>query len=140
MSTTPFVHRLRITYRDCTIGNHVYYSRYLELLEEARGEWFRSIGWPLRQLQEQDIAFPVLTAHLDYLAAVCYDDIVQVQLWVESLTRLRLQVGFAICHEDGKPLVKGYTQHICASVEEKPKRMPAELLQALQQFEAGPVT
>ena len=31
-----FLHRHRVTYAECTVGNHVYYSRYLDLLESAR--------------------------------------------------------------------------------------------------------
>jgi acyl-CoA thioesterase FadM len=59
MRESPFRFPRRITCSECTIGNHVYYSRYLDLLEEARGEFFRSIGWPLLKLQELGIAFPV---------------------------------------------------------------------------------
>lgn len=40
----PFRYRHRVTYADCTVGNHIYYGRYLDLLEAARGEWFRSMG------------------------------------------------------------------------------------------------
>ncbi|HAV63593.1 MAG TPA: hypothetical protein DCY13_14660 [Verrucomicrobiales bacterium] len=135
MSSAPYVHRHRITYAECTIGNHVYYSRYLDLLEEARGEWFRSFGWPLLQLQTEDIAFPVTEAHLEYAAPARYDDLVRIELWVMALTRLRLQVGFAVRDESGSSLVNGQTHHVCTSVSEKPRRMPVELFNALRRYE-----
>ena len=37
----PFRHHHRVTYAECTIGDHVYHSRYLDLLEAARGEFMR---------------------------------------------------------------------------------------------------
>lgn len=40
MSHQVFVWNRRVTYADCTVGNHVYYSRYPDFLEEARGEFF----------------------------------------------------------------------------------------------------
>jgi acyl-CoA thioesterase FadM len=35
-SAEVFQHHLRVTASDCTVGNHVYYSRYLDWLEAAR--------------------------------------------------------------------------------------------------------
>ena len=49
-----FCHTYRVTYADCTVGDHIYYSRYLDLLEAARGEFFRSLGCTFLQWQEQD--------------------------------------------------------------------------------------
>ena len=40
----PFRHPHRVTYAECTVGNHIYHSRYLDLLEAARGEFLRSLG------------------------------------------------------------------------------------------------
>ena len=58
--SSVFVHRLRVTYASCTLGNHVYYSRYLDFLEEARGELFRHLGRTFVQWQEAGLIFPVL--------------------------------------------------------------------------------
>jgi len=45
--SAPFRHIYRVVYADCTLGNHIYYSRYLDILEAARGEFFRHLGVPL---------------------------------------------------------------------------------------------
>mgnify|MGYP001314701482 CR=1 FL=1 len=39
-----YTHLHRVTYADCSNGNHVYYGRYSYFLEEARGEFFRYLG------------------------------------------------------------------------------------------------
>ena len=49
---TMFRYTHRVTYAECTVGNHIYHSRYLDLLEAARGEFIRSLGRPVLELQE----------------------------------------------------------------------------------------
>lgn len=134
MSSAFHVHRRRITYSECTVGNHVYYSRYLDLLEEARGEWFRTLGFPMIELQSQGFAFPVVAVRIEYLAPARYDDVLSIELRINVLTRLRLNIGFAIRKDPDETLVTGRTDHICASIEERPRRMPVELFRALEPF------
>ena len=74
MSGSIFRHEQRVSYSLCTIGNHVYYSRYLDILEVARGEFFRHLGLPFRQWQEREIIFPVVECQLRYKGAARYDD------------------------------------------------------------------
>src|SRR5271163_4863489 len=62
----PFRYQHRVTYAECTVGDHIYHSRYLDLLEAARGEFMRSLGATVFELQEQDFIFPVIEAHLRY--------------------------------------------------------------------------
>ena len=64
----------RVTYAECTVGNHVYHARYLDLLEAARGEFFRGLGFPFLGLQEQDTVFPVIECQLRYKAPARYDE------------------------------------------------------------------
>ena len=59
MSTAQiFEHHLRVPASDSTVGNHVYYSRYLDWLEAARNEFFRAIGHPFPELFETGIMLP----------------------------------------------------------------------------------
>lgn len=109
------------------MGNHVYFSRYLEILEQARGEFFRSIGFPLTMLQEQDVIFPVIEVRLRYLAPARYDDLLAIEIGVADLSKVKCSFAARILGGDGKVLVEGQTVHVCTSISEKPKRMPVEL-------------
>ena len=84
MSNQSFVHLHRVTYADCTIGNHVYYANYLGILEAARGEFFRSLGSTLLKWQEAGFMFPVVEAHLRYKALARYDDVLSIEIWVTA--------------------------------------------------------
>lgn len=66
MAFKTFIHPVRVTYAECTVGNHVYYGRYLDYLEEARGEFFRQMGCPLLQWQQAETIFPVIELRLRY--------------------------------------------------------------------------
>jgi acyl-CoA thioester hydrolase len=68
MTELTYRHTHRVTYAECTVGNHVYYARYLDLLETARGEFFRHLSTPLLELQNQDLIFPVIECRLRYKA------------------------------------------------------------------------
>ncbi len=120
------------------MGNHVYYSRYLEMLEEARGEFFRHLGCPLPGLQEAGTAFPVIGLQIAYKGAARYDDLLTLELRVNEMGGIRLSVGFRILNAGGALLAEGETRHVCASMDEKPRRLPKELLEKLQPFLHAP--
>lgn len=130
--SAAFIHRHRVTYASCTVGNHVYYSRYLDLAEEARGEFLRHLGVPLAQLQTAGFIFPVLEVDMKFHAAARYDDVLNVEITVTHLDRIRVHFGFRVLNEQGTPLVEGETRHVCTSLQDKPQRIPADLAAALR--------
>jgi acyl-CoA thioester hydrolase len=134
MSDPVFQHQHRVVYAECTVGNHVYYARYLDMLEEARGEFFRRAGWPLLALQESGTAFPVIGVEIAYHGPARYDDILSIELWITEMRGARLNFGFCIRHAGGSTLAQGHTRHVCASLDEKPKRLPKELSEGLAPF------
>ncbi len=134
MSANVFRHIYRVTYADCTMGNHIYYGRYLNLLEAARGEFFRQLGIPLLQLQEQDLIFPVVECHLRYKAPARYDDVLSIELWPSLAQGARLNFGCRIVREDKTLVLEGETFHVCTVLNEKPKRMPADLTAKLENY------
>ncbi|HEY9172992.1 MAG TPA: hotdog domain-containing protein, partial [Verrucomicrobiae bacterium] len=75
MESAAYRHAHRVTYADCTAGNHVYYARYLPLLEAARNEFLRHLGQPFLDWQNQDTLFPVLECHVRYQSPAHYDDL-----------------------------------------------------------------
>jgi acyl-CoA thioester hydrolase len=134
MSVSVFQHQHRVVYAECTVGNHVYYARYLDILEEARGELFRLAGWPLLALQEGGTAFPVISVEIAYKGPARYDDLLTIELWLAEMRGIRLNFGFRILHANGAMLAEGATRHICAGLDEKPKRLPQGLLDGLAPF------
>lgn len=130
-----FVCQHRVSYSECTIGNHIYYSRYLDILERARGEFARSLGTPLQSLQDQDLIFPAMEVQLKYLRPARYDDVLTIRLWLSELDRVRIRFQYLVEREsDNKPILTGSTLHVCTSIHEKPKRIPPEISEKLKAF------
>lgn len=124
-----------VSYAECTVGNHIYYSRYLDILEKARGEFFRRLGKTLLQWQAEDTAFPVLECRIKYHAPARYDDRLKIEVRVTKAEGVRLNFSHAIYRlAPSQLLVEAETFHVCASLGEKPKRLPGELLRMLSEY------
>jgi len=132
MSEGRFRHQHRVVYADCTLGNHVYYARYLDLLEAARGEFFRELGTTFLAWQERGFMFPVIEVQLSYQALARYDDLLQVEVWVTTAERVRLNFAYRVTNQTGESVLEGETHHVCMNLAEKLKRLPEELVVALK--------
>lgn len=127
----PFRHQHRVSYAECTVGNHIYHSRYLDLLEAARGEFLRALGTTVLALQDADYIFPVIEARLSYKFPARYDDLLTIEVRPTLVERVRLNFGHRILNQDGKLILEAETFHCCTSRDEKPKRMPPEMVEKL---------
>src|SRR5580693_6343101 len=132
--TEPFRYRHRVTYAECTVGDHVYHSRYLDLLEAARGEFMRSLGRPVLELQDADYIFPVIEVRLSYKFPARYDDLLTIEVWLTEIGKVRLNFGHRILNQDGKLILEAETFHACTNREEKPKRLPGTMTEKLQPY------
>ncbi len=133
----PFCHHHRVSYAECTVGNHIYHSRYLDLLEAARGEFLRSLGTTVLSLQDADYIFPVIEARLSYKFPARYDDLLTIEVRPTLVERVRLNFGHRILNQDGKLILEAETFHCCTSRDERPKRLPPELVEKLKLLVAG---
>jgi acyl-CoA thioester hydrolase len=130
----PFRYQHRVTYAECTVGDHIYHSRYLDLLEAARGEFMRSLGSTVLELQNADCIFPVIEARLRYKFPARYDDLLTIEVWLTAIEKVRLNFGHRILNQDGKLILEAETFHVCTSREEKPKRLPEEVVEKLKPY------
>lgn len=132
--TGPFRYQHRVTYAECTIGDHVYHSRYLELLEAARGEFMRSLGETVLDLQKADFIFPVIEARLRYKYPARYDDLLAIEVWMTRVERVRLNFGHRIVNQHGRLILEAETFHCCSGRDEKPKRLPENFIAKLEPY------
>jgi acyl-CoA thioester hydrolase len=137
MTAEVFRYSYRVTYSVCTVGNHIYYGRYLDVLEAARGEFFRHLGVTFVQLQEQGAIFPVIECRLRYRGAARYDDLLTIEIWLTELGRIRQTFNYRILNQEGRELVEAATVHACTDLEDNPRRVPEALATALQPYLHG---
>ena len=140
MTVGIFRHAHRVTYAECTVGNHVYHSRYLDLLEAARGEFIRSLGPTVLHWQEKDVIFPVIEARLRFKFPARYDDLLAIEVWPALVERVRLNFGHRVTNQHGKLVLEAETFHACTGMDEKPKRLPEELAAKLAPYLHPPLS
>lgn len=129
-----FRHRHRVTYADCTVGNHAYYARCLEWLEAARGAFFRSLGTSFAALEAEGFHFPVRRCLLEYRSEARYDEDLEVEVWIARAERVKLTFGYRITHGE-RLVLEGETLHGCLDAVGRPARLPEALTTA---WEAHP--
>jgi acyl-CoA thioester hydrolase len=125
----PFRYPHRVTYAECTVGNHIYHARYLDLLEAARGEFMRSLGSTVREWQERDTIFPVIECRLRYKLPARYDDLLAIAVWPTLVEGVRLNFAHRVTNQDGRLVLEAETFHACTGLNDKPKRVPNDLLE-----------
>ena len=134
MPAEIFTHEHRVTYADCTVGNHVYYGRYPDLLEAARGEFFRYLGKSFLEYQEEGVIFPVSEVHLKYFAFAEYDDELRIECQLTAIRGARLGFGYRITKGEGVRILEGETLHGCVEASGRATRLPPALKERLQPY------
>jgi acyl-CoA thioester hydrolase len=127
-SGRSFQYQHRVTYADCTAGNHIYYGRFLPILEAARGAAFRAWGMPFLAFQEQDAIFPVLECLVQYRLPAAYDDLLNINVTLIEASGVRLKFGYRILNQHDRLVLEGHTCHACTTLAGKPKRLPPQIL------------
>lgn len=109
--TVPY--ERRIVYADADPGGVVYYANYLRYFEEARAEYIRSVGLTLKDLHEKNCIFVVREAYVDYRSPARLDDLLTIDCWIESRTKVLLLFKYRIRRKDApedEVLIEGWTR------------------------------
>lgn len=140
ISAKPFAIDLRVYYEDTDAGGVVYYANYLKFMERCRTEWVRSLGYGQAELAAQHrVVFVVRGVQANYLKPARLDDLLRVEMVLESLGRASLLVKQQVLRQldDGTAvvLVTGQVQLACVHPETfRPVAIPSFLMSQLQEF------
>lgn len=125
---TTGTHRfiLRVYYEDTDLAGIVYYANYLKFIERARSEWVRARGLDQRAMKADGVVFAVRRIEADYLAPAQYDDVLEVETFVEDTRPARLVVRQVIRRGD-RVLFVALVTIVCLGANGKPVRLPAAI-------------
>ena len=101
---SPLKLLIRVYYEDTHAGGIVYYANYLRFLERARTELLRELGHSQQELLQQNIAFAVRSAHIEYLKAAKLDDLLTVETAIESVGHAQMMFTQCIRRNDERLL------------------------------------
>lgn len=131
------IHEQRVIFGDTDQMGVVYYANYLRYFEASRAAFWRSLGRRHRDLDDWDVALPVVAAHCEYRSPARYEDLLLIEVDVVELRAASMRFEYKVRCEE-RLLAEGYTRHaVIRSSDGRLCALPAELRQAL---EARPAT
>jgi acyl-CoA thioester hydrolase len=101
----------------------VYYANYLRFFEGARASYWRALGRSYKDLEDAQIAMPVIEAHCAYKRPARYEDIIAVDTDITDVRAASLRFVYEVRRGD-ELLAEGYTRHAVIGPGGKPRALP----------------
>lgn len=117
---------IRVYYEDTDMAGIVYHANYLKFIERARSDWVKEMGLDQNAMRDEGIVFVVRRIEADYLSAAKYDEELEVQTTVRSMTGVRLIMSQEVLRE-GRPVFRAEVTAVCMTLEGQPARLPKQL-------------
>jgi len=130
--------RIRVYYEDTDTGGVVFYANYLKFFERARTEWLRATGVGQRALEQSDgVIFIVKSTSIDYSAPAKLDDLLDITVVVERLSRVSVdfvQQAWRL-DDNNQPtlLTTGRITVVCVDAKKfRPTAIPRHVLEKIK--------
>jgi len=126
---------VRIYYEDTDFSGVVYHANYLRYFERGRSDYLRLAGISHTELLagEAPIAFAINRINLEFLKAARIDDALTVATTYNRIQGPRLIISQAL-HRGHEVIATASVEACCISINGRPVRPPALLLQRLKPF------
>ena len=101
----------------------VYYANYLRFFEGARASYWRALGRSYKDLEEAQVAMPVIEAHCNYKRPAFYEDVIVVETHVTDVRAASLRFLYEV-RRGHELLADGHTRHAVIGANGKPRALP----------------
>ena len=119
-------YKLRVHYEDTDMGGSVYHANYLRFIERARSEWVRNLGNDQNAMKDAGLVWVVRRIEADYLAPARFEDELEIETEVLSVSTARLTMGQLVKRGETE-IFRATVTAVCMTVDGKPTRLPAEI-------------
>ena len=125
----------RVRYADTDRMDVVYHGSYVPMLETARVETLRKVGWVYSEMEQDGIMLPVIDLNLKYHRPAKYDQILSIESHIVSRPTAKIHFRFYIKHENELLVTADVVLAFVDSASGRARRAPAELIEALEKAE-----
>ncbi len=123
---------IRIYYEDTDCGGVVYYANYLKYFERARTAYLEERGLSVGELMRQGTLFLVVHAELDYRSPARYGEVLVIETKLARTGRASITFSHVVREQASqRVVVEGAATLVTVDSEGKPKKLPPQLLDAL---------
>lgn len=107
----------------------IHHSAYLAWCEVGRTDYIRELGTTYAEIERRGIYLAVAAVNVRYGAPARYDDLVQVESWLESVKSRTLTFAYDITRlePDPGPIARATTTLISIDGDGRPRRLPDEV-------------
>ena len=126
-----YIHH-RVRYSDTDKMDMVYHGSYIPMLEAARVDTLRAIGWVYKEMEKAGILLPVVDLQVKYFVPARYDQILRIETHVLSRPTSRLKFGFSIFHENTLLATAQVCLAFVDASTSRPIKAPEALVQSLK--------
>ncbi len=123
---------MRVRYAETDTMGVVYYANYFVWFEVARCDLLRAVGATYRELEARGVLLPVIEAHCEFRDSARYDDDLEIATTGTLLSPVRVEFRHEIVRQaDRALLATGRTVHAAVDDRGRPRRLPADVREAL---------
>ena len=125
-------HEVRVIFGDTDQMGVVYYANYLRFFEGARAAYWRSLGRTYKDLEDAQVAMPVVEAHCNYRRPAHYEDVLEIDVTVGEMRAASIRFVYTVRRGEDV-IAEGYTRHAVIGANGRPRAIPAfmrELVEA----------
>jgi len=134
---TPFVHTMRVRFRDTDVQGHVYFGNYFEFCDEALSAYMRALGMPWQELVKGGTDLFYASANCDYLGSARFEDLIHIEAGISSIGNTSITSEFIVRNEASEVLAKAKLVSVCVDPATRTKtRVPEAFREAVAAFEA----
>ena len=130
--TRVFSWPVRVYYEDSDAAGVVYYANYLKLMERARTEWLRALGFEQTALsREHGVVFVVRALTVEFLRPARFNDLLEIAVEISGARGSLTELAQAVWRGE-EALVTANVRVACVNTRSfKPVRIPKPVTEIL---------
>jgi acyl-CoA thioester hydrolase len=127
---------IRVRYGETDQMGFVYHANYIQYLEVARVELFRSIGLSYKEIEEKGIQLPVENLSIEYKQAALYDDELTIHTIINELPMgVRVHFTYEIYNQNNQLIATAKTSLFSINLyTKKVTKFPEFILEKLKPY------
>lgn len=125
--------RINVRYAETDKMGVAHHASYLLWFELARTGLLRECGHSYRDMESSGTLLPVIEYNCRLVRGAEYDDPVDIETTVSELRSRAVTFAYRVTRNDTL-LAAGWTRHVCVDADNRPRRLPAEVVTALAPY------
>ena len=129
------VEPISVRYAETDRMGVAHHSSYLLWFEIGRTGLLREAGHPYRDLESRGVLLAVIEYGARFMKAADYDDRLAIEASIRDLQSRAVTFDYRVRRGE-EVIAEGFTRHVCADKELKPRRFPDEVVAAVAPYRA----